>query len=115
MAGFLWRYKNLRIDESFFSVLQTHYDLVQQKKKKARNERPNLKRLRSALFWDTDIGSISWEKSKTSVIERTFERGNDQEILEIIRFYGNKEVQDILNQIINRSAALESNMEKYFH
>lgn len=103
----------LGIDESFFSVLQAYYDIKQQKKKQARKKLPNLKLLRPVLFWDTDINSIDWEKSKASVIRRTFERGNDQEILEIIRFYGKKEVQAILAQISNLSSVMESNMEKY--
>lgn len=103
----------LGIDESFFSVLQAYYDVEQQKKLQARNKLPDLKLLRPVLFWDTDINSIDWERSKTSVIRRTFERGNDQEILEIIRFYGKKEVQAILVQISNRSLVMESNMEKY--
>ncbi len=104
----------LGIDESFFSVLQAYYDIEQQKKKQVRNKLPNLKLLRPVLFWDTDINSIDWEKSKASVIQRTFERGNDQEIMEIIRFYSEKEVQAILAQISNRSSLMESNKEKYF-
>lgn len=104
----------LGIDESFFSVLQAYYDIEQQKKKQARNKLPDLKLLRSVLFWDTDINSIDWEKNKTSVIRRIFERGNDHEIPEIIRFYGEKEVQAILAQISNRSSVMKRNMEKYF-
>lgn len=103
----------LGIDESFFSVLQAYYDIEQQKKKQARKAQPNLKLLRPVLFWDTDLNSINWEKNKASIIRRAFERGNDQEIMEIIRFYGKKEVQAILAQILNRSSVLESNMKKY--
>lgn len=103
----------LGIDESFFSVLQAYYDIEQQKKIQARNKQPNLKLLRPVLFWDTDINSINWEKSKASVIRRIFEWGNGQEILEMVRFYSKKEVQTILAQISNPSAVMESNMEKY--
>ena len=103
----------LGIDESFFAVLQAYYDIEQQKKKQSLNDRPNLKLLRPVLFWDTDINSINWEKNKVSVIRRTFERGNDQEIMEIIRFYGKKEVQSILARISNLSSIMENNMEKY--
>jgi plasmid maintenance system antidote protein VapI len=103
----------LGIDESFFAVLQAYYDIEQQKKKQIQNEHPNLKLLRPVLFWDTDINSINWVKSKASVIRRIFERGNEQEIREIIRFYGEQEVQTILAQISNRSSILEGNMQKY--
>ncbi|MFV0269372.1 MAG: DUF6922 domain-containing protein [Draconibacterium sp.] len=94
--------------------MQAYYDIEQQRKIQARNKLPDLKLLRPVLFWDTDINSINWEKSKASVIRRTFERGNDQEILEIIHFYGKRKVQAILAQISNRSSVMESNMEKYF-
>ncbi len=104
----------LGIDESFFAVLQAYYDIEQQKKKQALNDRPNLKLLRPVLFWDTDINSINWEKSKISVIKRIFERGNDQEITEIMRFYGKKEVQAILARISKRSSVMESNIKKFF-
>lgn len=103
----------LGIDESFFSVLQAYYDIEQQKKKQAQNDRPNLKLLRPVLFWDTDINSIDWQKSKLSVIKRIFERGNSQEIMEIIRFYDKKKVQTILTQISNLSSVLKNNIQKY--
>ena len=103
----------LGIDESFFAVLQAYYDIEQQKKKQAQNEHPNLRLLRPVLFWDTDINSINWAKSKTSVIRRVFERGNEQEIREIIRFYGEQETQTILARISSRSSILENNMQKY--
>ncbi len=103
----------LGIEESFFSVLQAYYDIEQQKKKQALNKRPNLKLLRPVLFWDTDINSINWEKSKASVIRRIFERGNDQEIREIVRFYSKREIQTILAEISNPSAVIENNTEKY--
>jgi len=103
----------LGIDESFFLVLQAYYDIEQQKKKQAREKLPDLNLLRPVLFWDTDIHSIDWEKSKVSVIKRAFERGNDQEILEIIRFYGKEQVQAILDQISNRSSILEKNIAEY--
>lgn len=103
----------LGIDESFFLVLQAYYDIEQQKKKQAREKLPDLNLLRPVLFWDTDIHSIDWEKSKVSVIKRAFERGNNQEILEIIRFYGKEQVQAILDQISNRSSILEKNIAEY--
>lgn len=103
----------LGIDESFFFVLQAYYDVEQQKKKRAGKKQPDLKLLRPVLFWDTAIDSIDWEKNQTSVIRRTFERGNEQEIQEIIRFYGQKEVQAILAQISKRSSVIESNIKKY--
>jgi hypothetical protein len=54
------------------------------------DEMPNLSKLRSGLFWDTDIKRINWLTQRLAVIERVTQRGNDEEIAEIKRFYGEK-------------------------
>ena len=84
--------KALGLDESFFSVLQAHYDIRQEMRKRSSLVQPDLKKFRPVIFWDTDINTIDWEKNKPSVVRRIFERGNDQEINEIIRFYGKKDL-----------------------
>ena len=88
----------LDLDESFFSVLQAYYDIRQEKRIRSSLVHPDLKKFRPVIFWDTDIKTIDWEKNKPSVIRRIFERGNDQEINEIIRFYGKKEITAILGR-----------------
>jgi hypothetical protein len=42
--------------------------------------------------------SIDWEKQKNVIIKRVFERGNEIEKEEIIRFYGQENVNNILNR-----------------
>jgi len=49
---------------------------------------PDLSLLRPVLFWDTKMGKIDWHKQRKAVIKRVFERGNEIEKNEIIRFYG---------------------------
>ena len=98
----------LGIDESFFLLLQTYFDIEQEKKKQALQNKPDLSKLRRVLFWDTDINSINWEKNKTSIIMRIFERGNEQEMQEIIRFYGKKETKTILMQLKGRSVSIDN-------
>lgn len=105
--------KALDLDESFFYLLQAYYDIEQEKKKQSFPIRPDVKKFRSALFWDTDINSINWIKSKTSVIKRVFERGNKQEINEVIQFYGKKEVEVILKQLRELSSETLANRKKY--
>ena len=58
---------------------------------------PNLSIIRKVLFWDTNFEQIDWQKQKTAVIKRIFERGNDQEMNEVIRFYGKETVQTVLS------------------
>ena len=90
--------KALGLEEGYFLTLQAWYDI--KKEKTGRGDprgrpdprgcpdsrgRPNL---RPALFWDTDINTINWDKHKESVIKRVLERGNETEKSEIARFYG---------------------------
>jgi hypothetical protein len=64
-------------------------------------DKPDTSKLRPALFWDTDISKIEWNRQKRAVIERVFERGNKTEQEEIIRFYGSKEISRYLSHSFN--------------
>ncbi len=86
----------LEMDEGYFMILQVYYDIKKSKQQQQVNYHPDFSLFRPALFWDTDINKIAWEKQKKPVIIRVFERGNDQEKAEIIRFYGKKTVDEIL-------------------
>lgn len=89
--------KALEIEEGYFMILQVYYD-IELEKRKQNDKHPNLKKLRPILFWDTKIGSIDWEKQKRAVIQRVFERGNEKEKEEIIRFYGKNNVDSLINR-----------------
>lgn len=84
----------LGLEEGYLLVLQVFYDI--EKAKRKNQKRPNLDLLRPALFWDTSIEKIDWGKQKDAIIKRVWERGNDQEKLELSRFYGVETVQKIL-------------------
>lgn len=64
-------------------------------------------KLRPILFWDTKPESIDWQKQRKAIIQRVFERGNEQEKGEITRFYGKNEVESILYKIENNYSALK--------
>ncbi|WP_309640730.1 DUF6922 domain-containing protein [Flavobacterium sp.] len=85
----------LGIEEGFFMILQVYYDIEQQKKKQ-NSTHPNLAIIRSILFWDTKMEKLDWQKQKKAIIKRIFERGNEIEKKEIIRFYGNEVVSKAL-------------------
>ena len=53
-------------------------------------------KLRRVLFWDTKMENIDWEKQKKAVIKRVFERGDEIEKEEIVRFYGQEKINNIL-------------------
>lgn len=105
--------KALGLDESFFSVLQAYYDIKHEKKKQSNLVHPDLKIFRPVVFWDTDIKTIDWEKNKPSVIRRIFEKGNEEEINEIIRFYEKKDIAAILRRAKDLSSTAKNNKRNY--
>ena len=84
----------LGLEEGTMHILQAYYEIEKVKLENSRT--PDLSVLRKVLFWDTDIAKIDWERQYKSVIKRVFERGNLQEKEEIIRFYGKKQVKEIV-------------------
>lgn len=86
--------KALGLEEGYFMILQVYYDILQEKKKQSQST-PDMKKLRPALFWDTDPKSINWQRQYKAVIRRVLERGNEEEKAEITRFYGEATVKAI--------------------
>lgn len=105
--------KALGMEEGYFMVLQAYYDIAQEKRRQAESYHPDLSKIRPIVFWDTDIKTIDWERQKTAVIRRIFERGNKREITEIIRFYGKEAVQYVLKIARNLSPTTKQNKYKY--
>ncbi len=103
----------LGIEEGFFMVLQAYYDIEQEKLKESKDYHPDLSKIRPVVFWDTDINKINWEKNKPAVIKRIFERGNEQEIMEIIRFYGKEAIKNTLDFAKNLMPQAIENSHKY--
>lgn len=48
------------------------------------------------LFWDTDPDNIDFTKQSVWVIRRVFERGNIDNIMELLVYYGNEQVAEVL-------------------
>lgn len=88
--------KELGIEEGYFMTLQIFFDIREEKKKQAANYHPKLSRFRPALFWDTRIENIDWNRQKKSIIKRVFERGNLTEKKETLNFYGHNAIKEIL-------------------
>lgn len=89
--------EKLGLEEGTLALLQTYFD-INEEKSKLRQISPSLSTLRKSLFWDTDINKIDWSKQYRAVIQRIFERGNESEKDEIIRFYGQEKIKNALNQ-----------------
>ena len=93
----------LGIEEGYFMVLQVYYE-IEEEKRKQNISWTNLPQLRPVLFWDTKMASLDWEKQKKAIVKRVFERGNAIEKNEIIRFYGAKTVDDLLNKRLQNAS-----------
>lgn len=87
--------KKLDLEEGTLALLQTYYE-INREKIKMPLQSPNFSLLRKSLFWDTNRDQIDWQKQSKAVIQRVFERGNDTEKKEIIRFYGRQKVDEVL-------------------
>ncbi|MFV0330181.1 MAG: transcriptional regulator [Dysgonomonas sp.] len=104
----------LDTDEEYFMLLQAYYEVEKERKELLKNQiKPDLTKIRTILFWDTDINLIDWQKQKKAVIRRIFERGNDIEIKEITSFYGKKIIEKELKEIPQFLPTLSDNAEKY--
>jgi len=88
--------KALGMEEGTLMVLQVFHD-IEAIKNRANQSKPDLTKLRRIVFWDTNFDKIDWEKHKKAVIKRVFEKGNQTEKDEIIRFYGEDSVESVLN------------------
>lgn len=93
--------EKLGLEEGTLALLQTYFDINEEKSKLKQNT-PNLLLLRKSLFWDTEINNIDWSKKYRAVIQRIFERGNESEKDEIIRFYGSEKVNKTLSTITRK-------------
>ena len=73
-------------------------------------------KVRIALFWDTDIDEIDWEKHKRYVIKRVLERGTQSEIKALIEFYSLPIIKAELALIKNSTLPnYTKNIDKYIN
>ena len=64
--------EKLGLEEGTLALLQTYFDIKEEKFKKEFCS-PNLSLIRKSLFWDTDITKIDRDKHYTALIRRIFE------------------------------------------
>ncbi|MCW3805718.1 helix-turn-helix transcriptional regulator [Plebeiibacterium marinum] len=90
---------NLGVDVDYFMLLQASYDVKQASISEIVSKTPDLNKIRKILFWDTDFDKIDWQRNKRAIIKRVFERGNETEIKEILKFYGKETVKAEIENI----------------
>lgn len=56
-------------------------------------------KLNPALFWDVNIAELSVEDSADWIIERVFDRGSLDEVIEVINYYGKETVKKTIQTV----------------
>lgn len=100
--------EKLSLEEGTLALLQTYFD-INDEKSKANQNTPDLTLLRKSLFWDTDLSKIDWQKQSTAVIKRVFERGDVIEKAAIKRFYTSAQIKNALAQTIRQPYTIYKN------
>ena len=90
--------KELGLEEGYFMTLQVFYEIKEEKRRRNKDYHPDLSKIRRILFWDTKMENIDWRQHRKYVIQRVFERGDDTEKAELIRFYGQQTIDDVLTR-----------------
>ncbi len=82
----------LGLENGAFYLLQAHYDIDQARKELNKQDVPAF---RKELFWDTDMAKIDWSKQYKAVIQRVFERGNEDEKKAAFDYYGKDKILEV--------------------
>lgn len=77
----------LGLENEFLAILQLHYEIRQRENQRLANLYSIPPNIRKSLFWDVDFDRINWGKYKDAVVKRVVERGSDEEIEEIRKYY----------------------------
>ena len=78
--------KALGFDEGFFLLVQTYYK-IEMNKRKNTGIIGTVPKIRPVVFWDIDMEKLDWIKNKDFIIQRVNEKGNEEEIKQVNRFY----------------------------
>jgi plasmid maintenance system antidote protein VapI len=103
--------------KGFFCQIQTNHEIYLAVKRMEERQCPDYSKYRKALFWDTDFNSIDWQRNAAWIIQRVFEYGNENEIKETVRFYGEKAIETVLLTLSDswNAGNRKHNMEKYLY
>ena len=107
----------LNLEEGLLMTLQVYYDIYEEKRRLEQINRLDITKFRPILFWDTRIENIEFFQHRRYVINRVFERGTEEEILETIRFYGKETILEAID-ISTKSPFVENvkrNLKAYLN
>lgn len=108
--------KVLGIDyQCFFYQIQTNHEIYLATKRLSEQQQPDKSKYRRTLFWDTNFDTLDWQRNSDWIIQRVFEYGNENEIQETIRYYGEDKIVNVLQVIKDswNSQNRNDNVKKY--
>lgn len=82
--------------KGFFLLLQAKNDIYIEEQTASKHHAPDISKFRESTFWDVDIRSLDWQRDRKPIVNRVFEYGSDEEIREIISYYGKEVVAELL-------------------
>lgn len=77
--------KVLGFEMGFFAVIQAYYYATLSVPIEIKKPLP---KIRPVVFWDIDMSRLSWSEQKDFIITRVKERGNVEEIKQVLDYYG---------------------------
>jgi hypothetical protein len=90
-------------------ILQASFEVETYRKSQLKNKNPLLGKFRKSIFWDTKIEYIDINKNKKFLIQRVLERGNKQEIENLISIYS---IRIIKKELLNIKKSFVPNYSK---
>ncbi len=97
------------IPKDYFMILQASFEVETYRKSQLKNKNPLLGKFRKSIFWDTKIEYIDINKNKKFLIQRVLERGNKQEIENLISIYS---IRIIKKELLNIKKSFVPNYSK---
>ena len=89
------------IANDYFMILQATYEVENYRKSQIKKSNPILGKFRKSIFWDTRIELIDYKKNKRFIIQRILERGNKEEIKNLIKIYSLPTIKNEIPKIDN--------------
>lgn len=87
----------------YFYMIQANHDVYCALRENRKT--PDLSKISAHVFWDSDISKMNWQSSRKRIIQRVFEYGDDQTISEIVRFYGEPMIKQVLSELNDKRLA----------
>lgn len=103
--------QQLGVPNDYFMLLQAAWEVKLAADKVTKS--PIVPKLRKELFWDTRFEQIHWQLQAPAVIQRVLERGNEEDLKELLTYYGAAKIRKVAAQLDqNALPGWENNLKR---